>query len=361
MSSSGRQVPRSIENFERLALAKLAPEFATYISRGTDSNCTVRENQVAFDRWRFLPKVLSGASDPATEVSLLGKMVSMPVGIAPTAAHKVAHPEAELAACRAAQKARIVMAVSARSSTPLEEVAAAAGPDAVLWAQLDIRKDRSITLQHAQRAKRCGCTAIVLTVDHPFISGTAARSAENESQQIVFNEILSALRGSTPGHQWDPNQSWADVDLLRNATDLPVIVKGILRADDAVQAVNHGASAIIVSNHGGRYMDGVSPTLDTLPAVVRAVGGRCDVYMDGGVRSGDDVVKALCLGAKAVFVGRPALYGLAYNGEEGVTAVLECIRKELCTCLSLMGCHDVQKLHRGFLVRSSGISVEERS
>ncbi|KAH9372542.1 hypothetical protein HPB48_013052 [Haemaphysalis longicornis] len=181
------------------------------------------------------------------------------------------------------------MAVSARSSTPLEEVAAAAGPDAALWAQLDIRKDRSITLQHAQRAKRCGCTAIVLTVDHPFISGTAARSAENESQQKVFNEISTPCQPLCAPWAADATFTWT-----------------------------------------------------------------------GGVRSGDDVVKALCLGAKAVFVGRPALYGLAYNGEEGVTAVLECIRKELCTCLSLIGCHDVQKLHRGFLVRRSDISYQER-
>ncbi|KAH6935658.1 hypothetical protein HPB50_007476 [Hyalomma asiaticum] len=244
------------------------------------------------------------------------------------------------------------MAVSVMHSASMEEMVAAAGPDAVLWAQLFIRKDRSITLEEALRAERCGFAALVVTLDAPLVGRKTAPGVIDPVKE-AFGGTLLRLLGDTPGHEWDPCQSWADIDWLRSKVDLPLVIKGILRAEDAVEAVDHGASAIIVSNHGGRYMDGVPATLDMLPEVVRAVNGRCEVYMDGGVRCGGDVVKALCLGARAVFIGRPIFYGLGYKGEQGVTEVLGCIRRELDSCLALIGCSDVGKLHPGFLRRNA--------
>lgn len=348
MSSGGddSKPPADVAEIEQRALAKLTPEVWTFIQQGTGQSLTVRENREAFDRWRFLPKVLSGAPERRAEVVLLGRTVSMPVGVAPTAAHSIVHPDAEAAVARAAQEARTVMVVSIVSSTPLEDVAAAAGRDAVLWAQLDIRKDRSLTLEDALRAQRSGFAALVVSLDPPLI-GRRTRNAEPQP----FGEMFHTLHGTTPGHQWDPCQSWADIDWLRSAIDLPIILKGILRADDAVEALTHGASAVIVSNHGGLYMDGVSAALDALPAVAEAVAGRCEVYMDGGVRSGADVVKALSLGAKAVFIGRPILYGLGFDGQQGVAEVLECFRRELDNCLALIGCPDVRMINRSFVER----------
>lgn len=345
--SDDSKPPADIAEIELRALAKLRPEVRTFVQQGTGGSLTVRENREAFDRWRFLPKVLSGAPERRAEVLLLGRTVSMPVGVAPTAAHRIVHPDAEVAVARAIQEARTVMVVSVVSSTPLEDVAAAAGPDAVLWAQLDIRKDRSLTLDDALRAKRSGFAALVVSLDPPLI-GRKTRNIEPEP----FGDMFRTLHGTTPGHQWDPCQSWADIDWLRSAIDLPIVLKGLLRADDAAEAVNHGAAAVIVSNHGGLYMDGVSAALDALPAVVEAVAGRCEVYVDGGIRSGADVVKALSLGAKAVFIGRPILYGLGYDGQQGVTEVLECFRRELDNCLALIGCPDVRMLNAGFVVRS---------
>lgn len=356
MSSSGEEgrpahQPASIEEIERLAMEKAEPQVKTYIQMGTGRSLTVRDNRRAFDRWRFLPKVLVGVAVRTTEVRLLGRTVSMPVGISPSAAHKIVHPEGELGVARAAKEARTVMVVSLLSSTPLEEVVATASPNAVVWAQLGIRKNRSLIVQDALRAKHCGCAAVVVTVDPPVICRDPTLSG-SKFTQTPFSEIMDSLSGSKPGHFWNPGQSWDDVDVIRRATDLPVVIKGIRRGDDAVESLKHGVSAIIVSNHGGRYMDDECATLDALPEVVKAVGGRCEVYMDGGIRNGPDVIKALCLGAKAVFLGRPILYGLAYNGEEGVSQVLRCIRRELDKCIALLGCPDVKNLKRNFLVRS---------
>lgn len=349
--------PANIDDIEKLAMANLQPVVQNFMQKGYGKGLTVRENRKAFDRWHFLPKVLSGSSERKVQTTLLGKMVSMPVGIAPTAAHCIVHPDAELAVVRAAREAGTVMAVSVVHFASVEEMAAAAGPDAVLWAQLDIRKDRSITLEEALRAQRSGFAALVVTVDAPLIGRKAAPGVTDPVRE-AFGETFLRLRGDTPGHEWDPCQSWADIDWLRSKVDLPLVIKGILRAEDAVEAVDHGASAVVVSNHGGLYMDGVPGALDMLPEVVRAVNGRCEVYMDGGIRSGGDVVKALCLGARAVFIGRPIFYGLGYKGQQGVTEVLECIRRELDNCLALIGCSDVEKLHPGFL-RRNGFPVHE--
>ncbi|KAL1485622.1 hypothetical protein MTO96_047282, partial [Rhipicephalus appendiculatus] len=248
--------PADINDIEKLAMANLKPVVQTFIQTGYGRGLTVRENRKAFERWHFLPKVLSGSSQRNTQTTLLGRVVSMPVGIAPTAAHCIVHPDAELAVARAAREARAVMAVSVVHSASLEDMAAAAGPDAVLWAQLDIRKDRSITLEEALRAQRCGFAALVVTLDAPLVGRKAAQGVTDPVTE-AFGDIFLRLRGDTPGHEWDPCQSWADIDWLRSKVNLPIVIKGILRAEDAVDAANHGASAIVVSNHGGLYMDGV--------------------------------------------------------------------------------------------------------
>ncbi|XP_077516936.1 2-Hydroxyacid oxidase 1-like isoform X2 [Amblyomma americanum] len=314
MSSPQGQPPADIDDIETLAMANLSPAVQAYIQAATGRGLTARENRQAFDRWRLLPKVLSGAPRRSAETTLLGRPVSMPVGVAPTAAHCIVHPDAELAVARAASAARTVMAVSVMHSVPLQEVATAAGPDAVLWAQLDIRRKRSLTLDDALLAERCGFAALVVTLDAPLVGRKAAPGVTDPVSK-AFAETFRRLRGGTPDHQWDPCQSWADIEWLRGAVHLPLVLKGILRADDASEAVKRGVSGIVVSNHGGRYMDGVPATLDALPGVVEAVANRCEVYVDGGVRSGADVVKALALGARAVFLGRPVLYGLGVNKE----------------------------------------------
>jgi (S)-2-hydroxy-acid oxidase len=277
----------------------------------------------------------------------------------------MAHPDGEIATARAAAKMNTAFTLSTIATTTMEEVAAATSPGSLRIFQLYIYRERDITRQLVARAERAGFAALMLTVDTPFFgkrrddnrnkfklpphlkmanfegldfNQTGVNQSNKESG---LNEYASSL--------FDASLTWKDVDWLRSVTRLPIVVKGILSAEDAVEAVNHGVAGIIVSNHGARQLDTVPATIDVLPEIVHAVGGRCEVYMDGGVRTGTDVFKAVALGARAVFIGRPAIYGLAYNGEEGVRQVLQILQTELSSAMALAGCATVEDIKPSFI------------
>ncbi|XP_040066042.1 hydroxyacid oxidase 1 [Ixodes scapularis] len=344
----------TLDDIERLANASLNPRYFVYYNCGAEQEQTLRENKSAFMRLRLRPRVLMGVAVRNTEVTLLGdQKLSLPVGISPTAAHTGAHPDGEVATAKAAQNARTVMVLSTFCGTSIEDVRSAV-PDGLRWFQLSIYKDRDFTRSLMERAEQAGFKALVMTVDVP-VPGLWIKMRKAASNSIIT--VLGAP-GMPRAETWnglyrdvlDASVTWDDVTWLKSISKLPVIAKGILTAEDAEEAVKHGVSAILVSNHGGRQLDGVPSTIEALPEVVRAVRGRVEVYVDGGVRRGTDVVKALALGARAVFVGRPVLWGLAYNGQAGVSRMLEILREELDRALALMGCSSVDQLRPEMVV-----------
>uniref|UniRef100_UPI001041669C alpha-hydroxy acid oxidase n=1 Tax=Actinomadura roseirufa TaxID=2094049 RepID=UPI001041669C len=307
---------------EATARARLAPAHYAYFAGGAGCEVTLRANEAAFGRLALLPRVLRGAGEPQTAVDLLGTRADLPVLVAPTAFHRLADPAGERATARAAAAAGTIMIVSMAATVAVEEVAAAA-PRARLWFQLYVQPDLAFTETVVRRAEAAGCTALVVTVDSP------ARGVRGREERHGFHDLPDGLRcenlrdgtGRVRPIVMSPEISWAHIDRLREMTDLPIVLKGVLHPADVRPALEHGAAALIVSNHGGRQLDGVPASLDALPDVVAAVAGAVPVLMDGGVRRGSDVLKALALGASAVAVGRPVLWGLAAGGEAGVAAV----------------------------------------
>ena len=320
--------PINLRDYEALARARLDPATWDFYAGGSDDELTVRENELSFARIRLRPRVLVDVSGCDTSTTALGSAVRMPILVAPTAAHALAHAEGECATAVAASAAGSLMVVSTSASRTLEAIAQAApGP---LWFQLYIRN-----LPHARalvaRAHAAGYRAIVLTVDRPRL-GSRERDVRNQFPGFARAHDLED--GST--YTGDAI-TWEIVPWLRGLSPLPVLVKGILTAEDAALAVMHGAAGVIVSNHGGRQLDGVVTAIEALPEIAAAVAGRCEVYLDGGVRRGTDVLKALALGARAVLVGRPILWGLAVNGAAGVEHVLTILRDELRLAMALAG------------------------
>jgi 4-hydroxymandelate oxidase len=355
--------PVNVLEFEALARARMEPAAFDYYAGGAGAERTLAENRLAFDRIVFRPRVLVDVTqvDPATEV--LGAPLAFPVMLAPTAFNCLGHPDGELAAARAASAAGTLMVLSTSSSTALEDVAAAAsGP---LWFQLYVYKDRGLTRMLVERAEAAGFRAIVLTVDMPRM-GRRERDLRNRFmlppdisfknlEQTARQDALTWADGSSFAEyvhsQLDPSLTWDAVDWLRSITQLPVLVKGILTAEDAALAAQTGVAGIVVSNHGGRQLDGAIATLDALPAVVDRIGGLVPVLLDGGVRRGADVLKAVALGARAVLVGRAYLWGLAADGEAGVRRVLDILRAELELAMALAGVPDLAAVDRSILHR----------
>jgi 4-hydroxymandelate oxidase len=352
--------PVSLFDYERLAREKLPGMVYDYYAGAAMDEITLRENRAAYERRALHYHVLAGvgAAEPGTTV--VGHAVSMPVLVAPTAFHRMAHPEGEVAAVRAAGKAGTVFVLSTLSNTGMEEVTAAAnGP---VWFQLYIYKDRAVTRDLIKRAESAGVQAIVLTVDAP-VWGTREADVRNRFHlpDGLFVENLSPAgkqafpRSAGSGlaayvaQMFDGGIGWRDLDWLCAQTRLPVVVKGVCRADDARRCADHGAKALVVSNHGGRQLDTSPATLDALPAVAEAVQGKLEVYVDGGVRRGTDVVKALALGARAVLVGRPVLWGLAAGGEAGVSDVLAILKREVTDALALCGYAAPDRVRRDVL------------
>ncbi|HEX7077382.1 MAG TPA: alpha-hydroxy acid oxidase [Candidatus Eisenbacteria bacterium] len=343
------------------AAARFMPRpFFDYYAGGAEDERTLRRNREGMGRWVLLHRVLADVGEVDPAVAVLGTTVSMPILLAPAAFHRLAHPGGEAATARAAGAAGTLMVASTISSQSIEEVAGAAtGP---LWFQLYVYRDREISRDLLRRAEAAGYKALVLTVDTPllgrrerdfrngFMLPPDVRMANFEGHGDVY------ARWTAPGgmfahvHQMmDPSLSWETVAWLREHSKLPIVLKGIVRPDDARRAVDAGASGIVVSNHGGRQLDGGEATILALPDVVDAVQGRAEVYVDGGFRRGTDVLKALALGARAVLIGRPYLWGLAAGGEAGVRRVLEILRAELTLSLALAGCPRPGDLDRSFV------------
>lgn len=354
-TSTARQMV-NVYDFEAVARERLDPIAYDYYASGANDEITLRENRAAFDRIRLQYRVLVDVSrrDPTT--TALGQRVSMPILVGPTAFHRMAHPGGEVATVRAAGRAGTVMILSTLSNCAVEEVTAAAtGP---VWFQLYAYRDREVTRELVARVEAAGCSALVLTADAPVL-GRRERDIRNQFQLppgLAVANLTAAGMGDLPKEAsgsglaayfatlLDASLTWDVVDWLCAASRLPVLVKGIVRPDDAIRAVDHGASGVVVSNHGGRQLDTAPATIDVLPGVVEAVAGRAEVLIDGGVRRGTDVVKAVALGARATMVGRPVLWGLAAGGQGGVERVLEILREELDTALALCGCPSIDAI-----------------
>ncbi|MGW5262137.1 alpha-hydroxy acid oxidase [Microbispora sp. NPDC004025] len=343
----------TVRDFEAAARDRLDPAHYDYFAAGAGDEVTVKANEAAFARLTLLPRVLRGAGSPRIGVTLLGSSAATPVLVAPTAFHRLAHPEGEKATARAAAAAETIMIVSMAATVAVEDVAAAA-PGATLWFQLYVQPDMAFTEAIVRRAEKAGCAALVVTADSPA-RGRRDRDVRNGFEDLPEGMRCENLRDGDAGPVrpivMSPAISWEHVDALRRMTRLPIVLKGVTHPADARLALDHGVSALYVSNHGGRQLDTVPATVDLLPEIVAAVGGAVPVLVDGGIRRGTDVVKALALGASAVAVGRPVIWGLAAGGECGVARVLALLREEVEHALTLCGLASLHELEPGLVRR----------
>jgi 4-hydroxymandelate oxidase len=348
----------NLAELEALAQARVDPVAWDYYASGADDEHCLRRNCAAFAKYELHYRVLVDVARRDLATTVHGERIAMPVIVAPTAFHRLAHDDGELASVRGAGDAGTVFILSTLSNTAVEDVvAAASGP---VWFQLYVYRDRAVTEALVRRVEAAGCRALVLTVDAPML-GRRERDVRNRfalpahlGVQNLYaagyapvvapdNESGLAAYFST---LLDPSLTWDVIPWLRSITKLPVIVKGIVRADDATRAVAAGAAGIVVSNHGGRQLDASPATIDVIARIADATAGSAEILLDGGVRRGSDVIKALALGAKAVLVGRPVLWGLAAGGRAGVAHALGMIRRELDLAMALCGCPDVAAITR---------------
>jgi len=359
----------TIHDYEAAALKKLSKMTGDYYRSGANEQVTLRENRMAFRRLQIRPKFLRrDVSVRDTETTFLGTKVPFPIGVAPTAMQRMAHPEGEVATAKACQEKGVIMILSTISTASLEDVAKAA-PNLTKWFQLYIYKDREITTSLVRRAEAAGFKGIVLTVDTPYF-GTRTADARNNfclPPHLTLANLTVEKKGQTKMSSksgtsglneyatslFDAGLTWKDVSWLQSITRIPIIVKGILTAEDALEAANHGVSAVIVSNHGARQLDHVAATIDCLEEVVNALkGSKVEVYLDGGVRTGTDVLKAVSLGAKGVFIGRPVIWGLSVDGQKGVKHVLDILSNEFNLAMGLAGCANINNVkEKGLVVR----------
>jgi len=339
----------NVADYARAARAKLPQDVCDYYEGGALDEITLRENVAGWERLKLHYHVLAGVGPRELGATVLGQSISMPIAVAPTAFHKLACPDGEIAAAKAAKTAGTLFILSSLSNTAMEAVfRQAASPR---WFQLYIYKDKHVTRALVQRAEAAGAEAIVLTVDAPGL-GTRERDARNRftlPAGLAVENLAPLGKGTIPEvsgsgmaayvrDNFKSDLSFDDLDWLCGCTQLPVIVKGVCRSDDARRITEHGAKAIVVSNHGGRQLDTAPATCEVLAHVVDAVSDRCEIYVDSGIRRGSDVLKAIALGARAVLIGRPILYGLCVGGEKGAAATLEILRRELDEAMLLCGC-----------------------
>jgi isopentenyl diphosphate isomerase/L-lactate dehydrogenase-like FMN-dependent dehydrogenase len=337
--------PITIAEYEAMARERLHPAVWDYYSAGADDEVTLRENRAAFERIRLRPRALASVGAVSLSATLLGAEVALPIGIAPSAIHGAACADGECATAQAAGALQALMIASTESTRSLEEIAqAASGP---LWFQLYFtHRSHALAERLVRRAEAAGYRALVVTVDSPRW-GRKERHMRSEASYDwppsgnFPDDADAAGDVDQPDEQEAQDDAaaitWADIAWLQSITTLPIVLKGILTVEDAALAVAQGVAGILVSNHGGRQLDGVLSTIEALPEVVAATAGRCEVYLDGGVRRGTDALKALALGARAVFVGRPILWGLAADGAAGAQHALELLRDELSLAMALAG------------------------
>ena len=350
----------SVEAFEAEAERRLPKVAWDYYRSGAWGESTVRENLEAWKRLWLRPRCMVDVSHRDTSVEVLGERWPAPLVVAPTALHRMAHDEGEVATARGAGACGLPMVLSSLSTCTIEQVAAATR--APLWMQIYISQDRGFTRALAQRAEAAGCRALMVTVDTP-VWGVRERDIHNAFRVPDGLRMANLERPGQPtGHSgrgigqslgWtiDASLTWSDLEMLRSAVKLPVLVKGVLRGDDAARAIEHGAAGVVVSNHGGRQLDGAVASATALPEVVQAVAGRVPVLVDGGIRRGIDILRALALGASAVQVGRPVLWGLAAGGAEGVERVLRLLMEECSIAMALAGCPAARDLGPWLLAR----------
>jgi isopentenyl diphosphate isomerase/L-lactate dehydrogenase-like FMN-dependent dehydrogenase len=347
--------PLNVSDYEQLAAERLEPAVHGYFAGGAGDELTLRENVAAFRRRRLRPRVLVDVGTVSAATTVLGRPVSMPLLVAPVAFQRLVDPDGEVAMARAAASLGTVMTLSTAATSRPAEIAASV-PPASRWFQLYCFTDRGVTRALVDEAVDAGFDAIVLTADAPRAGRRERdlRTGFTVPADVTVPAVAAAIgddRPFTPKDLFDlvdPTLDWDDLTTLAAGCPVPILLKGVQTAADAALAVEHGAAGVIVSNHGGRQLDGVPASLEILPEVVEEVGGRCEVLMDGGVRRGTDVAVALALGARAVLAGRAPLWGLAVGGERGARHVLELLHEEILLALALLGCrtpHAVRREH----------------
>jgi isopentenyl diphosphate isomerase/L-lactate dehydrogenase-like FMN-dependent dehydrogenase len=346
--------PLNIWDYERLAAERLEPGAHGYFAGGAGDEVTLRDNVASYGRWQLRPRMLVDVEGCTTSTTVLGQEVSMPLLVAPVAFQRVAHPDGEVAMARAALGADTIMCLSTLATASPAEIAATG---AKRWFQLYVFRDEGVTHDLIAQARDGGFGALVLTIDAP-VRGNRERDLRTGFAVPPDISVASIGHGGvTPSEVFDmisPSLTWRDLERIAGESTLPLLVKGVLTAEDAQLACEHGAAGIVVSNHGGRQLDGVAATIDALPEVVEAVAGRVEVLVDGGIRRGGDVVKALALGARAVLAGRGPLWGLAAAGEDGARHVLELLREEIRVSLQLVGCTSPADVTRAHVARHDG-------
>lgn len=350
----------TVSDFEPLARQRMSHMTYEFVAGGAGDELTLRDNIQAFDRLRLHPRVLVDVSQLDTRTTILGQPLEFPILMAPTAYHRIMHPEGELATVRGAAKAGAMMIASSFATTTIEDMSRAA--KSPLWFQLYCVRDRGFTKELVQRAENAGCRAIFVTVDTPVtgnrhretrvgfalppgldranyrgLGGTASTTSHRPSEREIYSVVL------------DPTLTWKEIEWIRSLARVPVVIKGVLSPLDAAKALSTGVAAIAVSNHGARNLDTVPATIDALPRIAEATKGELPLFLDGGVRRGTDVLKALALGASAVLVGRPYLYGLAAQGSDGVASVMTMLRTELEMAMALTGRRTLKEIDRSVL------------
>jgi len=347
---------------EALAKPHLPTAVFDYFAGGAHDEITLGANRGAYDAIALRPRILVDVSRRDLSTTLLGQTLALPVLVAPMALQRMAHTDGELATARAATSVKTVFTVSTLSSVSVEDIRPACG--LAPWFQIYVHQDRSLTEAMLARVSACGYGALVLTVDTPVL-GRRERDVRNTFQPppgVAFANMMAG-KGATTGTserdsalamyfaaRHDASVTWKDLDWLRRACPMPLVLKGVMRGDDAKRAADHGVDALIVSNHGGRQLDTAIPTIRALAEVADGAGPNVPVLVDGGVRRGTDVLKAIALGARAVLVGRSVLWGLALDGEAGVVRVLTTLRDELDTAMALCGCASLSDIGRDLVV-----------
>ncbi|XP_077868599.1 2-Hydroxyacid oxidase 2-like [Saccoglossus kowalevskii] len=356
-----------LDDYEDYASTHLDQVTLGFFKSGADEEISRDENRKAFSRLKLLPRVLRDVSKRDLSTTIVGNPIQFPVCIASSAFHRLACSDGEASTAKAAKAMNTCIMLSTYSTTPLEDVAAA-GSGVLKWFQLYIWNPREVSVNLIKRAETTGFKALVLTVDTPatgkrridIYSGgfTLPPHLElvhlPERYRITSSDADQDYGG--PKNLLDTTLTWECIAWMRSVTKLPIVLKGILSPEDALLAVEHKVDGIIVSNHGGRQLDTVPATIEMLPQIVKAVNGKLEVYLDGGVRNGTDVLKAIALGARAVFVGRPIIYGLVYAAKEGATQVLQILKDEFSLAMALSGCATVNDINSSLVVHQSELS-----
>ncbi len=339
-------------DYERLAVDLLEPGALAYFTGGAGDELTLADNVAAYRRWNLRPRVLVDVADPSTATTVLGQEVALPLLIAPIAYQRVAHPEGEVAMARAAAAAGTVMCVSTFATSSWDEIAATG---VARWFQFYVPRDTGLAAEIAGHAREHGFGALVLTVDTPVLG---RRERDLRSGFVVTHTLgLESVAPTRPSPltalgAMSASLTWPDIERFASLASLPIVLKGVVTAEDAALACEHGAAAVVVSNHGGRQLDGAAATIDSLAEVAEAVDGRIEVLLDGGIRRGTDVVKALALGARAVLAGRAPLWGLTVDGERGAAHVLGLLQAEISLALQLTGCRTPAEVTRAHVARA---------